>query len=253
MNGFEKHGLKHSSASQVNMWEECPAAWVARYLYNKKFKFGVAPQIGILTEDVVTAVLMGSTVDKEVELAENKFNKKNALNVSEKDLNRVHDIRPMAEHALEVLKPYGEPEFLVGVHGPAQQKINVMCKADTFEIPIIGYLDYVFPKHGLVIDLKTTQRCPSSMSGAHARQAAIYAQAKGNMGVKFLYVTPKKSNVIDLEDKGYFLNQVKNILQRKEKVLNAFDKEGMREVAHLSLGSFYWNGDEKIREELYGV
>lgn len=253
MNGFEKHGLDHSSASQINMYEDCPAAWVARYLYDKRFAFGVAPQIGILVEDVVAHVLRGSTLEKEVELAQKKFLKDNALNTNEKDLARSGDIQPMAENALEVLSEYGEPEFIEQVDGHEQQKVTLKCNGDGWELPIVGYLDFVYPKHGLLVDLKTTLRCPSTMSDAHARQASIYAQAKGNMAVKFLYVTPKKSNLLELEDRKPYLDQVKAILNRQEKMLNAFSKEELRGVIPLGLSSFYWNSNEDIRKGLFNV
>lgn len=253
MTGFAKHRIDHSSASQVNMWADCPAAWVAKYLFGKKFTFGVAPQIGILTEDVVASVLMGASLDDEIEKAEAEFNRRNVMNASEKDCARVSNIRDMAEQALEVLKEYGEPEFVHTIDGRKQQRIELKCNGDGWELPLVGYLDFVYPKHGILIDLKTTLRCPSTMSDAHARQAAIYAQARGNMGVKFLYVTPKKSNMIDLEDKNYYLAQVKDILNRQEKLLRAFSKEELLKCVPISLSSFYWNQDIDIRKELFGV
>jgi len=36
MNGFEMHGIKHSSISQINKWIGCPSAWVSHYLFNNK-------------------------------------------------------------------------------------------------------------------------------------------------------------------------------------------------------------------------
>ena len=42
-------------------------------------------------------------------------------------------------------------------------------------------------------------RIPSEVSAPHKRQGAIYAKAKG-MDVKFLYVSPKKATVHDIED-----------------------------------------------------
>lgn len=253
MSGFQKHNIGHSSASQINMWEESPAAWVARYLYNKKFHFGVAPQIGILTEDVVADVLCGDSFEVSLGRAKEKFLKDNAFNTSEKDMKRIDDIEAMALQALEYLKPYGEPEFINKLTGREQQKIEIKCNGDGWELPIIGYLDFVYPKEGIIFDLKTTLRCPSSLSGAHARQAAIYRAARGNMAVKFLYVTPKKFNVLELEDYAPVLAEVKTILNRQEKMLRAFNKEELRSCAPLGLSSFFWNGSENIKKELYGV
>lgn len=252
INGFQKHGLEHTSASQINMWEECPAAWVAKYLYNKKFKFGVAPQIGILTEKAVERVLTKQCdFAAAVADARKEFGKMNALNTNEKDLKRIDDIELMAELALSELSEYGEPVFDDG----DQHKVELLCKGEGWEVPVIGFTDFVYPDHGLVVDLKTTLRIPSNMSSAHKRQAAIYKKAFGNYAMKFLYVSPKKAlwHEIDGEDEAEHLNQIKEILSRQEMLLRTFSAEEMRAVAPLSLGSFYWNGDEEIRKELYGV
>lgn len=253
MSGFSKHGLDHTSASQINMWEECPAAWVARYLYDKKFKFGVAPQIGTLVENVVASVLLGRSFEESLKEAEKHFLKDNALNTNEKDMARVSDIGAMAGLALDYLKPLGEPEFISTLTGHEQQRITVPYRGDGWELPIIGYLDFVYPKHGLIIDLKTTLRCPSSFSAAHARQAAVYQSAMPDMRVEFLYCTPKKHNVIELEDYEHVMKEIYAILNRQERMLWKLRKEELVELVPLGLSSFYWSDNEDIREELYKV
>ena len=83
-NGFKKHGMKHTSASQINMFEECPSAWVAKYMYGHKFAFGVAPQIGILTERVVAQTITGEkSYEDALKLARDDFKKQNALNTND--------------------------------------------------------------------------------------------------------------------------------------------------------------------------
>ena len=250
MNGFEKHNLKHTSPSQINMWEESPAAWGASYLYGHKFSFGVAAQIGVLTEQVVAAVLSErESFSNAVEQAEKTFTKNNALNTSQKDLGRIGDIAVMAEQAIEVLKPYGKPDFPLD----GQHKIEIMCKGDGWQLPVIGYIDFYYPDQGLIVDLKTTLRMPSTMTGAHLRQGAIYQAAMGNKAVKFLYVTPKKTQVFDIENGADHLAEIKGILNRQEKMLRAFSHEELKQVLPLNLGSFYWNGAEHTRKELYGI
>lgn len=252
MNGFETHGIKHSSPSAINMYADAPCAWVARYLFDKKLHFGVAAQIGVLTEKVVENVLCGAGFQESLDMAHKTFLKDNALNTSEHDRERINDIEPMAMNALEFLKPYGEPEYRVGVRGREQQSISMTCKGDGWDLPIIGYLDFVYPKEGLVIDLKTTLRIPSEMSVSHKRQGAIYSKAKGNMACKMLYVSPKKYVVHDVDDVAGTLKEVKTILNRQEKFLR-LDKETIRDIVPVHAESFYWGKDFKIRQELYGV
>jgi hypothetical protein len=252
MNGFEKHGLKHSSPSALNMFAEAPCAWVARYLFDKRLSFGVAAQIGVLVEKAVVDILCGAEFFNTVEQAKKEFNKTNALNGSEHDRARVDDIEPMVTNALKYLTPLGEPEFRHGIKGREQQSISLLCKGIGWELPVIGFLDLVYPKEGLVVDLKTTMRIPSSMSAPHARQAAIYLRGKGNMAVKFLYVSPKKYAAHEVEDVAGILNDVKAILTRQEKFLR-LDKETIKDIVPVNAGSFYWSHDAGIRKELYGV
>ena len=57
-------------------------------------------------------------------------------------------------------------------------------------MPVIGFIDWRFDEHGLIVDLKTSERLPSAISLSHSRQGAIYARAHGNYGMRFAYVKP---------------------------------------------------------------
>jgi hypothetical protein len=59
MNGFEKHGIKHLSASSINLWTNAPDVWVASYLFKKRTPMGAAAMRGICTEDAVANTLTG--------------------------------------------------------------------------------------------------------------------------------------------------------------------------------------------------
>lgn len=253
MSGFEKHGLTHSSPSQINMWAEAPCAWAAKYLYGHNFAFGVAPLIGTLVERIVADALCGGLYENSLNMACDEFKHKTAIGASEKDRARIDDIDAMAYLALQELKKYGEPEFVNKLTGREQQKIELVCNGADWKLPVVGYLDFVFPKHGLIIDLKTTLRCPSEISASHARQAAIYSKAKGNMTCKMLYVTPKKTALYGVEDAGSVLADVKAILNRQEAFLRALDKEQIKAVIPVNASSFYWAQDAGMRKELYGV
>lgn len=253
MNGFQRHNIKHTSPSSINMWAEDCSAWVARYLFNKKFTFGVAPLIGTLTETVVADTLCGMNFDKSLENAKKEFTKQTAIGTSEKDRARIDDIEAMALQALEVLKPLGEPEFINKITGREQQKIELKCNGPDWIMPVIGFLDFCYPQHGLIVDLKTTLRCPSEISPSHARQAAVYSKAKGNMACKILYCTPKKSALYGVDDVGAVLTEIKTILSRQEAFLRLHDKETIQRIIPINAASFYWNTDSHIRRELYGI
>lgn len=249
MNGFEKHGIKHLSASSINLWINAPDVWVASYLFGKRTPMGAAAMRGICTEDAVVASLTGEADrDTALKAALEKFDK-TFIVADEKITKERAMIEPCMDLALEALADYGKPEF----PEDGQEKISITAKGDDYEIPVIGFLDLVFPDAGLVIDLKTTGRCPSVMSAEHQLQRAIYQKAKGNQAVKFLYVTPKKTALLEDGDPNELLGRAKKQISRLEKFLRAGSRHDIAEVIPVNPNTFYWSGAEAIREELYGL
>lgn len=255
MNGFEKHGLKHSSPSQINMYSTCAGAWCARYLYGRKFSFGNAARAGVLAEDAVQAVLVGSmTRDEAVKRATETYRSVTILTGTDADKKRGEAIVGMIDNALEVLLPLGAPDFSDASAFNGQKEILLNCKGDGWELPIKGFLDFVYPQHGKSIDLKTSMKCPSVMSREHIIQGVIYKKAT-SQDVQFLYVTGKKSALFDITDEQVeeYLPIIKNTLTRMEKMLR-LDSEVIKDIVPVNKGSFYWGKDDAyIASELYGV
>jgi hypothetical protein len=247
MNGFDKHGIKHLSPSSINLWTNAPDVWVAQYLFGKRGPMSAAAMRGICTEDAVVAVLQGKNADGALDAALEKFDQSFPIG-DEKTTKERAMIQPCMELAVQELEQFGEPEF----PDEGQEKISITAKTDDYEIPVIGYLDLVFPKHGVVIDLKTTGRCPSVMSSEHQLQRAIYQKAKGNQVVKFLYVTPKKTNLLEDGDPSEILRKTKIQITRMERFLRSGNARDVASVIPVNPNTFYWNGAEDIREELYG-
>ena len=247
MNGFDKHGIKHLSASSINLWTNAPDVLVAQYLFGKRGPMSAAAMRGICTEDAVVAVLQGKNADSALDAALEKFDQTFPIG-DEKTTKERAMIQPCMELAVQELEHYGEPEF----PEEGQEKISITAKTDDYEIPVIGYLDLCFPKHGVVIDLKTTGRCPSVMSAEHQLQRAIYQKAKGNQIVKFLYVTPKKTNLLEDGDPSEILRKTKTQITRMERFLRSGNARDVASVIPVNPNTFYWNGAEEIREELYG-
>jgi hypothetical protein len=202
---------------------------------------------GICTEDAVVAVLQGKNKDGALDQALEKFDQTFPIG-DEKTTKERAMIQPCMELAVQELEQYGEPEF----PEEGQEKISITAKTEDYEIPVIGYLDLVFPKHGVVIDLKTTGRCPSVMSAEHQLQRAIYQKAKGNQIVKFLYVTPKKTNLLEDGDPSEILRRTKTQITRMERFLRSGNARDVASVIPVNPNTFYWNGAEDIRQELYG-
>lgn len=90
------------------------------------------------------------------------------------------------------------------------------------------------------------------MSAEHQLQRAIYQKAKGNMGVKFLYVSAKKTAMLEDGDVATTLAAAKKQITRIEAFLRHTDKETARLIVPHNPSSFYWRGAENLRDQFYG-
>ena len=89
-------------------------------------------------------------------------------------------------------------------------------------MPIIGYYDFAWAQHGIVVDLKTTERMPSEIKLAHARQVALYAD--GNFAdARLCYTTPKRIEVYRLENVAEHRQTLLRIAQTVERLLSVSD------------------------------
>ena len=249
-NGFETHGIKHLSASSISLWETNPAQWVGSYLLKMKRGTSAAMWRGIAVEDAVVAVLAGKGLADAVAAALKRFDKEITL-ADEKTEKERAGIEPMVELAVAELEQYGKPEFSVD---GSQQKVSITCNGDGWKIPIIGFLDLVYPEHGLVVDLKTTMRLPSSMMASHRRQRCIYQRCVGNQQVKFLYVTPKKSGWLEDGDVDEELANIKAHCNRLERFLSVSDDaKYLASIIPVDPSHFYWSDCVEQRKELFGI
>lgn len=249
MNGFEKHNIDHLSPSSLNLWANAPDVWVMQYLHGLRTPMGAAAWRGICVEDAVVATLQGGSEQGAIKAALEKFDKR--FLIGDEKTTRERDlIQPMVQLAVEELVEFGRPEF---PDGGGQEKISITAKGDGWSIPIVGYLDLVFPSHGVVIDLKTTTRVPSKMSAEHQLQRAIYQRAKGNMGVKFLYCSAKKAAMLEDGDVAETLTRAKAQITRMERFLRFCDKDTAKEIVPVNPNTFYWSGSEDLRQQFYGL
>lgn len=246
--GFARHGITHLSASSLNLWRNAPDVWVAKYLHGFKGTFGPAPVRGQCVEDLVAAVLQGANYTAAHGAALDRFDstfpKTDDATAKERAM-----ISGMARQAIDALAEFGTPDFENG----KQHKISIRAKFDAWEIEVIGFLDFVFPDRGLVVDLKTTTRVPSTMSADHRLQRAIYAKAKGNMAVKFLYASDKKTAMLEDGDVAETLGKAKHAIARLERFLAHHDAETALACVPHNPDSFYWRGDEAARFQFFGT
>lgn len=249
MNGFEKHGIDHLSASSINLWTNAPDVWVARYIKKARLPFGPAPERGKQVENAVVSILLGESESAAIEKAEADFDARFLIG-DEKTAKERDLIKPMTQIAVEELMEFGKPEFPDDSH---QEKITITTGGDWGKIAIWGFLDLVYPQHGIVVDLKTTTRVPSTMSAEHQLQRALYAKAKGNMAVKFLYCSAKKAAWLEDGDVAETLAAAKAQIARMEAFLRHHDADSATACVPVNPDSFYWRDAETQRREIYGI
>ncbi len=183
MNPFERHNIKHLSPSSLRLYREEPAAWVVRYLMGVRDEAGPGAWRGTAVEAGVDRLLFG--YDKTMALASMnaKWNELAQGAADDKAMKESADLPEYLAQAQAALQ--GRPMPLT-----KQSKISIDLPG--IEVPLIGFVDYQWADEGL--DLKTTQRLPSSPQPAHVEQMAVYMEATGKP-FSLLYVTPKKSAI----------------------------------------------------------
>lgn len=252
ISAFQRHGIDHLSASSLNLFVAQPAMWAATYLMKKRTPVGPAAHRGTAIECGVEAGLFDPALPVEgcQKLALAKFHGLTRFSGDSRVEKERDCIEPSVAIALAELRQYGVP---AKAEDGRQHKIEVTVTG--VAVPIIGYLDLLFPQHGILIDLKTTARIPSEMSEAHCRQGAIYAAAKGNHQVRFAYVSAKKIAVYVLENQADHLAQVVRTAKAIENLLSlSDDSELLTRCFAPDLSSFYW-GDAPARSlahEIWG-
>lgn len=244
MNAFEKHGIDHLSASHINLFIAQPAMWAASYLLKRRTAVGPAAHRGTAIECGVEQGLfdpeMPVAACQDAALA--KYHSLTRLSADPRIEKERDCIAPSVEIALAELRQYGVPDQ---AEGSRQHRIEILLPG--VPVPFIGFLDLLFPQHGMLVDLKTTARIPSEISDAHARQGAIYHAAKGNHQVRFAYVSAKKIAVYVLDRAEDHLASVVSAARAIENFLTlSDDAERLTRCFAPDLSSFYW-GDASAR------
>jgi hypothetical protein len=167
--------------------------------------------------------------------AMSSFTKLMALSADPRREAYASDIPGMVESALAELRPYGIPTKAQGF---------VEWKPDDLAYPIVGYFDFEWAQHGIIVDLKTTERLPSSIKPPHARQVALYAPSD-NYDARLTYVTPKKRATYSLENIGEHRLALRQIARRVEAFLAlSEDPAFFTTITAPDIESFYWSSPQ---------
>jgi hypothetical protein len=180
---FTRHGIEHLSASSINLWAAQPALWVMERLLGRRTPPGITAARGRAVEYGVHLGLSNPqlSIEQCIDGAEREFARQTALSSDPRRDDERKKLAGWVRGALVELRQYGTPDGF-------QEKIEI--RLDDVAVPVVGYIDWRFSDHGLIVDLKTTERFPSQIGDAHGRQGAVYASAHGNFGMRFAYAKP---------------------------------------------------------------
>lgn len=244
MNPFERHGIDHLSPSSLNLWAAEPALWVMERLLGRRSPMSAIAARGRAAEQGIHAGLIEPDRDLAacIEVGERAFDRDMALVPDPRRESERKNLAGYIEYGLMELRGYGVPTG-------AQERVEIQL--NDVAVPVIGYLDWRFDQHGLVVDLKTAAQHPAAIGDSHGRQGAVYARAHDNYGMRFAYVKPspgKKDGravaVYEMsgDDVRRHLEALRQIAIRLGRFL-AISSDG-EELAGLMVpnyDAFYWN------------
>lgn len=227
--------LERHSPSSLNLFCAAPAMYVLERILGQRQPVGSPAHRGTAVEDGVTHGLMNLTADIQdcINVALKKYDTISALSADKRREDYRSTIPDMVKTALEELRPYGTPSRCQGF---------VEWRPDGLASPIVGYFDYEWEQHGVLVDLKTTEKLPSAIKVPHARQVALYTQSD-NVDARLTYTTPKKKATYRLENVREHRNALHQIALRVERFLSlSDDPEFFTSITAPDYESFYWGG-----------
>jgi hypothetical protein len=232
------------SPSSLNLFASCPSMFVLEKILGRRQPVGLAAYRGTAVEDGISAGLFDpdKPVAECVEIAVQKFSQLAAFNSDERKEKFTASLAPMVEGGLLALRPYGVPSGSQGF---------IEWKPDDLQYPIVGYYDFAWDHHGIIIDLKTTEMLPSAIKTAHARQVALYTG--GNLEGRLHYQTPKKQATYLLENVAEHRACLHQMALRCEAFLAlSDDPEFFVNITCPDLESFYF-GTAQARQAAFEI
>ena len=259
---FEQHGIEHLSASQIIQFARDPAHYILeRLIMKKEFTANPFTVRGQAAEMALAEKLFDPKKDDEVIIKEahEKYHKDLLYKKFPDKQKQKELIEPMFQLSYDALKDYGLPTR----PNQFQHKITLDIGKEFPEV--IGYLDFWWQQHNIIVDLKTSTSLPSYIKEDHQWQGTIYAAAEPDNEVRFCYVTGKKCAVYSLtpEQIKQALHQVKWYANKLKDILGlSQDAQELPTAANLiprymsSYGSlnYWWDAESRAAgKKVFGI
>jgi CRISPR/Cas system-associated exonuclease Cas4 (RecB family) len=237
--------LERHSPSSLNLFCASPAMYVLERILGHRQPVGAPAHRGTAVEaGVADGLIHPDKPEKEcIEIAKEKYAQLMALSGDPRRDSYAKDIPGMVTRALEELRPYGVPSSL-------QKKIE--GHPEGVRAPIVGFSDFEWEDHGILIDLKTTASMPSKIKLGHARQVALYAMSD-NYDARLTYITPAKRATYRLENIREHREALRRIAMAVERFLALSDDPAFFVgITAPDTESFYW-ADPNARQKAFEV
>lgn len=227
--------IERHSPSSLNLFCASPSMFVLERILGVRQPVGSPAHRGVAVEEGVTVGLMNPDAPLQscFEAALKKYDTISALSGDKRREEYRADIPDMVTFALKELRPYGIPTNCQGF---------IEWRPEGLKCPIVGYYDYHWAEHNITVDLKTTEKMPSSVKIPHARQVALYVTSN-NADARATYVTPKKCTTYQIENIDAHRQALHQIALRCEAFLAlSDDPEFFTSITAPDFESFYWSG-----------
>jgi hypothetical protein len=246
MNAFEAYEIEHLSPSSCNTFVSSPAMFVLQKCLKYRTSVGPAAHRGTAVEQGVAFGLNNpaASLSEATEIALQEFDKLTALSANSRKEKERKGIPGMVEQALAELKPYGVPSGMQG---------QVVYNVEGLSVPILGYYDFEWEQHGILVDLKTTFAVPSKISTNHARQVSLYKAVRGNHSARICYSSPQRTACYELENSKEHLEALVKIGTTIERFLSLSDNpKELAKMVFPDVDSFYYS-DPITRQAAFDV
>ena len=227
--------IKAWSFSTLEMWRDSPARGLMKALDLPVDPIGLAAIVGNATEKGIELALTGTPIDTAIEYGLNyrpihQGKEQDSLMdfMAFEDPDDIADLIKKTGQRIttgyDKLKEFGVPKC----------QVKIEYQPDWSPIPILGYQDFVFEDHGLVVDNKAPGQKPTaSKVESYMRQGAIYTHNTNNKFATIAVLPDGKprgakavgprSHWFDLEDAATPLEEVKHTIGAICKILTISD------------------------------
>lgn len=233
--------IDHHSPSSLNTFAASQGLYILERLMGRRQSVGLPAYRGTSVETGVATGLLNPTADLRdcIAEAEREFDNL-ARRSADARLTKFRDSIPgMVTTAVQALRPYGVPTSTQGF---------ITWHPEELKYPIVGYYDFKWDDHNIILDLKTTERMPSEIKVPHARQVSLYTVHSDNADGRIAYCTPKAIEVYQLDNQRQHRDALKRMAINVERFLSlSDDPEFYVGITVPDFDTFYWSSPSARR------